>query len=164
MTAAVVEGHLGQLSGSLRAACSESLGAFTCLGMIFTIQALFEEHKTSTLESIKAHYNGAPILQTTQMLDLKEPQPTPQQRTSGRSNAKMADEASRIPGCIGMGSSGAGRGKDEGGASHDPNERAVIGQLIGEGNMGFMSDTGFIGIMQQMWATSMSPFAGNSRM
>lgn len=171
VTVDMVEGRLSGLSGSLRAACSESLGAYTCLQMILTIQGLFEEHKNSTLASIKAHYSGIPSLQGTQMLDLKEPQPTPQHRTAPRDTAETADDALHLLSSVAMEKSNA-NGYEEGGPSAAPNgaastaidsERATMGQLIGEGEMGFMSDEGFMGIMQQMWARSTGHFVHDGK-
>ena len=161
VSAEMVEDHLTRLSDSLRLASSESLIASTSLKMIVTLHTVFVEHKDSPLASIKARYGGVPSLKGAQLLDLEEPKATPQQRTAARGNAETADEALHLLSAVAMGKSNANEYQTEGVHSTGSNasgsvdgETAAMGQLIGEGDLGFMSDEGFIGIMQQMWARS----------
>ncbi len=160
VTADVVLEYLGRLSDSLRIAGSESPSADTTLKMIVILRTLFGDHKDSTLASIKARYSGTPRLKGTQMIDLEEPQPTPQQRTAPRGNAETADDALHLLSAVAVGKTNADGyiAEEDRWAVADSapvdGETAAMGQLIGEGEMGFMSDEGFIGIMQKMWARS----------
>ena len=159
VTADLVEEHLGRLSDSLRLTCDESLAARTFFKMIVTLQTLFREHKYSPLASIKARFSGVPSLKGAQVLDLGEPHPTPQQRTASRGNAETADEALHLLSAVAVGNNHADGYSTESRVSAEADvavdgETAAMGQLIGEGDMGFLSDEGFIGIMQQMWARS----------
>ena len=159
VTADLAEERLHRLSDSLSLACDESLAAHTFLKMIVTLKTLFGEHKDTPLASIKARFSGMPSLKGAQLLDLGEPNPTPQQRTAARGSAETADEALHLLSAVAMGNGDANAYSNEAGSSAEldasvDGETAAMGQLIGEGDLGFMSDEGFIGIMQQMWARS----------
>ena len=166
VTADIIEEHLNHLVDLLRSACSESLAAATSLKMMVIIQTLFGEHKHSTLAIVKARYSGVPSLRGTQILDLEEPQPTPQQRTAPRASAEPADDALHMLSAVAMSKTNADGSKPEddqlsaSNSAKTPSvdgETAAMGQLIGDEDMGFMSDEGYMGIMgvmQQMWARS----------
>ena len=163
VTSDTIQEYLGRLSHSLRSADGECLPVHTSLKMIMTIQTLFDEHKDSTLETIKARYSGVPSLRGTQLIELGEPQPTPQQRTMPQGSADTADEALHLLSAVATGKTDVNGYHVEGGqmpgaggvdGTAVDGETAAMGQLIGEGEMGFMSDDGFIGIMQRMWARS----------
>ena len=157
---AMVEEDLNRLIESLRSTGGSSLTIQTFLKMIVILQTLFRENKDSSIATIKARYRGIPSLKATQMLDLEEPQPTPQQRTAAPKSEESSDGALQILSAVAMGnthtdghSTGEGRTDAAAGVqSVDEGEMAAMGQLIGEGDMGFMSDEGFLGIMQRMWA------------
>ena len=166
VTAEIIEEHLGKLVDSLRSACSESLAAATSLKMMVIIQTLFGEHKHSTLATVKARYSGVPSLRGTQILDLGEPQPTPQQRTAPRASAEPADDALHLLSAVAMKETSAGGSRPRGELSDVSSsgetisidgETATMGQLIGDEDMGFVTDEGYMGIMgvmQHMWARS----------
>ena len=121
------------------------------------IQSIFKEHKHSTLDAIRAHYGSIPSLKETQMLDLGEPEPTPQQRTRAKRKAKMAKDSFPVLDNIATGSQAdteSMSGNSGMGWMVADGEMTAMGQAIGEDDMAFTSDEGFFGVMQHMWARS----------
>lgn len=157
VTATMVEVHLSSLLESLglSAADGKSLGAHSFFKVMATIQKLFKDYKDSSIESIRAHFSGIPRLKGAQILDLEEPQPTPLHRTASvRTDETTANNlhllsAAAVEQANATGSE-AGSKQLSGGPPED-GDMAAMGQLIGEGDMGFMSDEGFLGIMQTMF-------------
>ena len=164
VTLPMIEQYLHHLIQSLRLASSEgkSLGAHTFLMVFVTMEQIFEEHKEDTLETMRIRYGCLPGTKQAQTLDLEEPIVTPQRRTARRSGGS-SDEALHLLSEVAMGKSGANGYKPKEAQMVDSTsqqsaieggEMAAMGKLIGEGDLGTMSDDGFFGIMQTMWARS----------
>lgn len=160
VTAMIVEERLSSLLSSLRlsSADSKSLAAHSYLKMMGALQIVFKEHKDKTIESIKARFCGVPSMKGTQILDLEEPQPIPQQRTASHRRGEMSGNKLDLLSAAAMEQSNADgseasecRSGQMGGGRAEGGEMAAIGQLIGEEDMGFISDEGFLGIMQTMF-------------
>ena len=162
ITSEGIEEYTSHLINSfeLAAADGKSLGAHTFLMVFVTIQKLFVEHKDDTLEKVKIRYGCMPGTKQVQVLDLEEPRPIAQRRAARRSG-ESSDEALHLLSEVAMGKSGnngytsneapMGKSTEQQSVSDD---MATIGKLIGEADLSSMSDDGFFGIMQTMWARS----------
>ena len=162
-TLPMIEQYLDHLIELLRCASSEgkSLGAHAFLMVFVMMQKMFEEHKEETLETIRIRHGCIPGTKQAQILDLEEPTPTPQRRTARRSG-ESSDEALHLLSEVAMDKSRANGYKPNEAHMVDSTpqhsspigEMAAMGKLIGDGDLGSMSDDGFFGIMQTMWARS----------
>ncbi len=160
VTANMVEERLSSLLSSLRssAADGKSLAAHAYLKMMGALQTVFTEHKHSAMESIKARFSGVPSMNNTQILELEEPQSTGQQRTASHRTGGTPGNKLDLLSAAAMEQSNAygSEGSDaRSGISRsqmaDDGDMVAMGQLIGERDVGFMSDEGFLGIMQTMF-------------
>lgn len=155
VTANIVEERLSSLLSSLRlsSADGKSLAAHSYLKMMGALQTVFIEHKHTTIESIKARFSGVPSMKDTQILDLEEPQPIPQQRTASHRTGEMPANKLHLLSAAAMEQSNAAGSEASDSRSHtaEDGEMAAMGQLVGEEDMGFISDEGFLGIMQTMF-------------
>lgn len=162
----MVEGYSQRLSELLRstAADGKSLAAHTFLMVFDIMRTAFDEHKFSDLSTIRAKYGGLPSTRHTQILDLEEPSPIPQRKTTAGLEqsekgalhllSEVAMEDSNANGYKGE-ESQMGKAATQF-LSSETSEMTAIGKFIGEGDMGSLSDDGFFGIMQTMWARSAS--------
>lgn len=160
VTVAMVEEPMEQLTELLRSASADgkSLAAHAFLKMIISLQNVYKANKDCTIDSIRERYHGIPTLKGAQILDLEEPQPTPKPQTLSRRSGEDSDAALHVLSEVAMGKSTANGLQTEesqptavqSGAEDD--EIAAMGRLIGGGDMGFMSDEGFFGIMQMMFS------------
>lgn len=166
ITQAMVEGYIKNLIELLRstAADGKSLAAHTFLMIFEMMRTMFDEHKDSDLEAIRKQYGGMPSTRQTQILDLTEPSPIPQRKTA-RGLEENSRGALHLLSEVAMEDSNANGYKPEDaqmGSLADEqrgphfSEMTAMGQLIGDGEMGSLSDDGFFGIMQTMWARSAS--------
>lgn len=155
VTSDLVEQQLSRLIESLQSTTREGspLAANSFLKMMMLLKTLFMEHKNSDIDSVKARYGAVPSFKKMQMLDLEEPQPTPQYRSAAQQAGKTADGALQILSEVAMGKSEEGLmgGLTEAQSRSEDGGVAAMGKLIGEGNMGSVSDEGIFGIMQTMW-------------
>lgn len=160
ITAALVEERLESLLQALRSAAADgkSLAAHTFLKVIGALQELFQGNRHTSMEYIKTRFSGAPSLKDTQILDLEEPQPTPQQRTASRRIVEKGGDGLdllHLASAAAMEQSKTSEltpGNDSR-SDHAADDGAVaaMGQLIGEGDVGFMGDEGLLGIMQSLF-------------
>ncbi|KAK4694414.1 hypothetical protein P7C71_g3160, partial [Lecanoromycetidae sp. Uapishka_2] len=160
----IVEIYNQRICEQLRttAADGKSLAAHTFLMVFDMMSTMFEKHKDSDLQAIRAKYGGVPSTKGTQILDLEEPSPIPQRKTTLglQQNAKGGLQ---LLSEVAMEDSNANGYKDEEGQpgnsgqqypSVEGGELTGMGQFMGDGEMGSLSDDGFFGIMQKMWARS----------
>lgn len=163
VTADIVEERLSSLLSTLRlsSADGKSLAAHSYLKMMGALQMVFKEHKDTTIESIKARFCGVPSMKDTQILDLEEPAPTPQQRTASHQAGEMSANKLHLLSAAAMEQSNADgseasecRSGPTGGRTAEGGEMAAMGQLIGEEDMGVIGDEGFLGILQTMFLKS----------
>lgn len=160
ITATLVEKRLESLLQALRSAAEDgkSLAAHTFLKVIGALQDLFQGNRHTSMEYIKARFSGAPSLKDTQILDLEEPQPTPQQRTASHRVSKKGDDGLHLLHLASAAAMEQSKASEMMPASDSQSDHAAedgavaaMGQLIGEGDVGSMGDEGFLGIMQTLF-------------
>ena len=167
VTSSMVESELGRLIEILNSTSNGAtpLAAASFLQMMVRLKDLFVEHKDNTVEEVRAKYGAIPSMRQIQILDLEEPQPTPQQRSAAQQVGKTAHGALQLLSEVAMGKSSAEKYRtDEGYTKALPVARptsedggvAAMGQMIGAGSMGSLSDEGIFGIMQTMWTKRVS--------
>ena len=164
VTQTMVEGYIQRISDLLLLAAKEgkSTAARTFLMIYEMLRVMFNEHKDSDLQTIRARYGGVPSTRQAQLLDLEEPAPIPQRKTT-RGLEENTRGALHVLSEVAMEDSHAKSLRPE--ESHygsvadqlpsvNSSELAAVGQLIGDQLGTVDTDDAFFGIMQTMWARS----------
>ena len=167
VTSEMVESRLSRLIELLHSSSHSAtpLAATSFLRMMIMLRDLFIDHKDRSIESIRAKYGTIPSMKEIQILDLEEPQPTPQQRSTSRQVGKAAQGALQLLSEVAVGESNVSESSPREGLpetssagqfTSEDGGITAMGQMIGAGHMGSLSDEGIFGIMQTMWTKRIS--------